>query len=121
MNFLTRLWRKIFPPKPVVFRPQRQPEGMRPLDLPSIRHVSYPWWHENSEKLSLEERKTLQAAMFTAWEKLKKCPCRLCRSTRGEHFEYTMLVCELCGDKRCPHVDDHRRPCLKPLAAQQEP
>ena len=44
------------------------------------------------------------------------CHCRRCAqehfASRGKPFIATfMSVCPLCGDKRCPHADDHRKPC----------
>lgn len=49
------------------------------------------------------------------------CDCRQCLRDRDEHrviagVKYPaemmwMIVCEECGDKRCPHAADHRHPC----------
>lgn len=45
------------------------------------------------------------------------CPCLRCIRERGDKsgglpLEYTMMiVCVICGNKRCPHSDDHRNPC----------
>ena len=27
------------------------------------------------------------------------------------HKELTLIVCPLCGNKRCPHANDHRNDC----------
>ena len=57
-----------------------------------------------------------------------KCGCRQCLRERGliRHFSLTgndlttmntgggfagMIVCEICGNKRCPHATDHRYGC----------
>ena len=52
------------------------------------------------------------------------CHCRRCArehyASRGKPFIATfMSICPLCGDKRCPHADDHRKPCPQdpPLTA----
>lgn len=38
----------------------------------------------------------------------KDCSCAACRPHR---VEMRMILCEVCGDKRCPHAADHRNPC----------
>jgi hypothetical protein len=38
------------------------------------------------------------------------CPCRRCLEEDG--FDtFHMIVCEKCGNKRCPHANDHRNEC----------
>lgn len=49
------------------------------------------------------------------------CECIRCARERGDGlrwgelflpYELTrMCVCDICGNKRCPHSDDHRNPC----------
>lgn len=53
------------------------------------------------------------------------CPCRLCvrdRDQRGEGVDLglgvriptemtRMILCPTCGNKRCPHANDHRLAC----------
>lgn len=49
------------------------------------------------------------------------CGCRQCRRDRDEHFMFggaklpiemsMMIVCSICGNKRCPHAKDHRNEC----------
>lgn len=51
------------------------------------------------------------------------CQCRQCLRDRGEgtHMQWgfvpteaiRMIVCPVCGDKRCVHAIDHRAPCAK--------
>ncbi len=50
-----------------------------------------------------------------------KCGCLKCIQTRGDKspsglpLEATMMiVCPKCGDKRCPHAEDHSKECTKP-------
>ncbi|MNY12164.1 hypothetical protein D3C86_1452330 [compost metagenome] len=38
----------------------------------------------------------------------KKCNCATCRP---HSVEMRMILCEVCGDKRCPHAEDHRNAC----------
>jgi|GEM_PF-3116526 len=38
----------------------------------------------------------------------KECNCATCRP---HSVEMRMILCELCGDKRCPHAADHRNVC----------
>lgn len=50
-----------------------------------------------------------------------ECGCLRCLRERDEGKAiagiwlpaefFTMVVCELCGNKRCPHSDDHRNAC----------
>lgn len=48
----------------------------------------------------------------------KKCGCYNCIEARDERDETgwpvlltRMVVCEFCGNKRCPHATDHKWPC----------
>ena len=60
---------------------------------------------------------------------MTKCPCLRCRNERHEGtvilsvfvpVEATMMiVCEICGNKRCPHSDDHRNKCTGSNATGQ--
>lgn len=52
---------------------------------------------------------------------IEPCGCRRCLRERDERVpvgritlpvEMTqMILCPLCGNKRCPHANDHRNPC----------
>lgn len=39
-----------------------------------------------------------------------ECGCRRCMTESGIHFRH-MVICETCGNKRCPHATDHRHAC----------
>ena len=54
----------------------------------------------------------------------KVCYCRKCCESRGEGKTVSltgkditnigfnrMILCDLCGNKRCPHATDHKNPC----------
>ncbi len=51
----------------------------------------------------------------------KRCECRACLRDRQEGTTIAgvwmpaevlrMVVCEQCGNKRCPHANDHRNEC----------
>jgi len=51
------------------------------------------------------------------------CQCRQCLRDRGEgtHMQWgfvpaeatRMIVCQVCGDKRCIHALNHEAPCAK--------
>ncbi len=42
----------------------------------------------------------------------KQCECHRCRSGRNlEIWDIRMVVCEVCGNKRCPKANDHRNEC----------
>ncbi len=38
------------------------------------------------------------------------CPCRRCLSVEGIHA-WWMVVCQICGNKRCPHANDCQNHC----------
>lgn len=48
------------------------------------------------------------------------CQCRRCLQERDERINGVpvvwrrMIVCPNCGDKRCPHAEDHANPCPNP-------
>lgn len=47
----------------------------------------------------------------------ERCGCRMCIRERDESVGglpremAQMIVCEVCGNKRCPHANDHRNAC----------
>lgn len=52
----------------------------------------------------------------------KQCRCRQCLRDRNEGTEIApgifipaeaqqMILCQTCGNKRCPHATDHRHAC----------
>lgn len=47
----------------------------------------------------------------------EQCDCRACINTRGDSFAGVprllteMIVCPQCGNKRCPHAENHRSAC----------
>ena len=60
------------------------------------------------------------------------CPCRRCKDSHpqlntpimGMAFPYSvthMVVCALCGNKRCPHAEDHRYMCTQSNEPGQTP
>lgn len=56
---------------------------------------------------------------------LERCGCRACRPVTLADMR--MVLCEQCGNKRCPHANDHRNPCTnsnepgQPGSAYPEP
>lgn len=40
----------------------------------------------------------------------RTCNCWRCHEERGEAI-MTMIVCAKCGNKRCPHANDHDNDC----------
>lgn len=58
-------------------------------------------------------------------EPLTACDCRQCIRDRGDvRFglprEMTeFITCQTCGNKRCPHSDDHRNKCTGSNATEQ--
>lgn len=56
---------------------------------------------------------------------MDKCECRTCLRESGEGINHKeiglfipiemtrMIVCSKCGNKRCPHANDHRNNCTE--------
>lgn len=42
---------------------------------------------------------------------MEKCDCAQCRSDRKEWIVNRMFVCHVCGNKRCPKIENHRFKC----------
>lgn len=47
------------------------------------------------------------------------CWCWRCHEERGDEIWF-MIVCPDCGNKRCPHANDHRNECTKSNDAGQD-
>lgn len=41
----------------------------------------------------------------------EKCGCRECTPNEQLVFNTRMIVCGICGNKRCPHATDHNLDC----------
>lgn len=48
----------------------------------------------------------------------QKCSCESCEPNTIDNMR--MIVCETCGNKRCPHATDHRNPCTNSNAVGQK-
>ncbi|WP_313624132.1 DUF3850 domain-containing protein [Achromobacter sp.] len=48
----------------------------------------------------------------------KGCNCATCRP---HSVEMRMILCGICGDKRCPHAADHRNECTGTVAQKNGP
>ena len=91
-----------------------------------IRHM---WIHEGYKKNGYLQMTTEQKQMYCAaigaefdpiepkFRDVETCQCRACIQKRGDTInglpvEFSrMIVCEHCGNKRCPHANDHRNEC----------
>lgn len=91
-----------------------------------VRHM---WIHSAYKQngylqMSTMQKKMYCAAIGAAFDPLEPkfpdentCQCRTCIQQRsdvvgGLPAEVTrMIVCEHCGNKRCPHANDHRNEC----------
>ena len=40
-------------------------------------------------------------------EESKTCSCRACNP-----YAWWIVVCHICGNKRCPHAEDHKYECF---------
>lgn len=47
------------------------------------------------------------------------CHCQQCHVDRGDSM-IRMFVCDICGNKRCPHATDHRLACTNSNDVGQE-
>ncbi|MGX9694449.1 hypothetical protein ACTJNK_29200 [Achromobacter anxifer] len=65
----------------------------------------------------INERADFYRAALSAQPGAQKgCNCATCRP---HSVEMRMILCEVCGDKRCPHAADHRNECTG-TGAQKE-
>lgn len=48
---------------------------------------------------------------------VERCSCRACRPVTFEDMR--MVLCDQCGNKRCPHANDHRNACTNSNEAGQ--
>lgn len=48
------------------------------------------------------------------------CGCHRCWRERHAIAYRRMILCETCGNKRCPHATDHRNACTRSNAPGQE-
>lgn len=51
-------------------------------------------------------------SQFAENMKLKDYDCHRCRKEKGR-FLTMMIVCPVCGNKRCPKASDHRLDCTR--------
>lgn len=68
-----------------------------------------------------EKEEQLRAALASY---CKPCECRACLKGKtneaGWPIEFTgMILCAKCGNKRCPHANDHRNACTNSNEAGQ--
>jgi hypothetical protein len=63
----------------------------------------------------------LEHPQNASFRKKEPCRCRACRieanSPDVQPVGGIMIVCPKCGNKRCPHADDHRNECTANNAA----
>jgi len=58
--------------------------------------------------------------MFMFNEIKKDCQCEACRPNNFLEGIMRMIVCETCGNKRCPHATNHRNTCTGSNAPGQK-
>ncbi|MGY6272734.1 hypothetical protein ACXIUT_23895 [Achromobacter denitrificans] len=66
------------------------------------------------EALADFERRS--ALLEQAEGQMQGCNCATCRP---HSVEMRMILCSVCGDKRCPHAADHRNACAGESAREQ--
>ena len=91
-----------------------------------VAAVRLPIGSDELSKLLLEARAThreelevtLRGGYLMLFTKGRKCGCAECLEKIEEvlkdltyMFGFGMIVCETCGNKRCPHADSHRNLC----------
>lgn len=57
----------------------------------------------------LKDSAKMQEQVFNSLKE-GKCGCHLCIRDRGE-IAYHMVTCAICGNKRCPHANNHNLEC----------
>lgn len=90
-----------------------------------VRAAARAWWGGDDAPIAMGYfcggepqcscEKEVKPHPFTTGKDGDKCGCRACRRERyGEDWDLTapwFVVCETCGNKRCPHATDHRNGC----------
>jgi hypothetical protein len=69
--------------------------------------------------MTLEQQEKLRAALTKVFAPTKPCECRACLKGKTVDTGFgpmpvemtRMIVCATCGNKRCPHANDHRNAC----------
>jgi hypothetical protein len=56
------------------------------------------------ERMNIEANRAMQSL------KEGQCGCHACFKERGER-PWHMVVCKTCGNKRCPHANNHNLAC----------
>ena len=71
-------------------------------------------WAEGSASLAdgyiaqMEPGDVIEYRTVTDWRQEPSCKCARCTPVM-----YTMRVCRVCGNKRCPHAADHDNECTR--------
>lgn len=74
----------------------------------------------NAAEFAIDEVESLRAAMLQVGKSpvTPDCWCRTCRPVTMNDMRF--VVCPECGNKRCPHANDHRHSCSGSNAPCQE-
>jgi hypothetical protein len=80
------------------------------------RAAAVPAGNQAKAPTALDEMRALQEG---AQRERPPCGCLACDPPRA--LNGTMRLCSLCGNKRCPHADNHRNVCTGSNELNQQP
>ncbi|MFS9612342.1 hypothetical protein [Enterobacter hormaechei] len=82
-------------------------------DACETNSIAPEWFSEALKPVFLETWRACRAAMLQGADGnspvIPGCSCRTCRPVTMTDMRF--VVCPECGNKRCPHANDHRHAC----------
>lgn len=91
----------------VLFRNGESPQCADPTKV-IISFTDEGLWHNETGHFRENSNSSTNNFRENA-ETSTKCWCRTCRPVRISDMRF--VVCPECGNKRCPHANDHRNAC----------
>lgn len=79
-------------------------EGEHRVDENGDKWDSHSWCH------LMDQAAVLRRDAMRARGVKDNCGCVACKTLRADEF-WPMVICSLCGDKRCPKADHHDNEC----------
>lgn len=91
--------------------------GRRAPDCPALKHPGREGEPEDYDREVIADvfdiaRRHVEYGVYQSLGIVKTYDCHRCYALAGARCK-TMLTCERCGCKRCPHASDHRLDCAR--------
>lgn len=87
-----------------------------PDDLGSEDAAFEQWWNDHGQYCRAGGGEYEKTFAYRAWQASAKahspnlCTCATCKPNVFG-VDVRMIVCSICGNKRCPHAKHHDNPC----------